>query len=204
MQARVLAGLGRHDEAVALVVHELELARRWGTAALVGKTTYILADLVSRVDDDRALSLAQEAVELLETTRNRLDLARALALLGERYAGLGDDRAGDVLHRALALADSCGADSLYARIAETMTGLGIDVPTERRDRVDLTLSERRIAELAADGVPFPDIAQSLFVTTQTVSTIVRSVSERLGAGSAEELRRGLARVGSSQSQVPSK
>ena len=193
MRARVLAALGRQDEAVALVEEELELARRWGTPALVGKTTYVLADLLARVDDERALPLAEEAVALLETTRNRLDLARALALLGARWAAVGDERAEGVFGRALALADSCAADVLRAAVASTMTGLGIAVPTGPRDRLVLTVSERRIAELAADGVAFPDIAQSLFVTTRTVSTIVRSVSERLGAATTEELRTGLVR-----------
>ena len=111
------------------------------------------------------------------------------------WRNVGDERAESAFGRALTLADSCGADVLRAAVASTMTGLGIAVPTGPRDRLVLTVSERRIAELAADGVAFPDIAQSLFVTTRTVSTIVRSVSERLGAATTEELRAGLAGLG---------
>jgi ATP/maltotriose-dependent transcriptional regulator MalT len=196
MRARVLAALGRHEEAVGLVEEELVLARRWGTPALVGKTLLVLGDLLDGSPDDRrrATTFVEEAVALLETTANRLDLARGLALLGERTADDDQERARELLGRALDLAETCAADSLRARVAGRLTGLGVDVPAVPRIRVTLTASERRIAGLAADGVAFPEIAQSLFVTTRTVTTIVSAVSERLGVSSPAELHAALDRL----------
>ncbi len=194
MRARVLARLGRLDEAVELVTEELVLARRWGTPQLVGKTLLVLGDLLTRAGDDRAVEHIEEAVALLETTRNRLDLARGLCALGEHCVPTAPDRARDLLGRALELAETCTADRLRSTVSERLAELGVDVPAAPRQRASLTASERRIAELAADGVAFPEIAQSLFVTTRTVTTIVGSVSERLGAASPRELRAALDRL----------
>jgi DNA-binding NarL/FixJ family response regulator len=133
-------------------------------------------------------------VALLETTRNRLDLARGLSMLGARVAASDPDRARTLLGRALDLAETCTADALHAEVSARLVGLGVDVPPGPRQRAALTASERRIAELAADGAAFPEIAQSLFVTTRTVTTIVGSVSERLGAASPHELRAALDRL----------
>ena len=177
MRARVLARLDRLDEAVALATEEL-----------------VLADLQGQAGDGAATALVEEAVALLETTRNRLDLARALSMLGDRVAATDPDRACTLLRRALDLAETCTADALRETVAARLAELGVDVPPGPRQRAALTASERRIAELAADGAAFQEIAQSLFVTTRTVTTIVGSVSERLGAASPHELRAALDRL----------
>jgi ATP/maltotriose-dependent transcriptional regulator MalT len=187
MRARVLARLGQLDEAVELVEEELALARRWGSPALVGKTLRVLGVLLG----DDGVPQLEQAVALLEDTPNRLELSRALADLGGRYADGGDPRGVELLSRALELAETCAADGLRVEVAERLSRLGVDVPTAPRARLTLTASERRIAEMAADGVSYPAIAQALFVTTSTVTTIVEAVCERLGAASPADLRPAL-------------
>ena len=44
----------------------------------------------------------------------------------------------------------------------------------------LTASERRVAELAAEGRSNPEIAQALFVTRKTVETHVNAIFGKLG------------------------
>jgi DNA-binding CsgD family transcriptional regulator len=51
----------------------------------------------------------------------------------------------------------------------------------------LTPSERRIAELAAQGMSNPEIAQALFVTLNTVEGHLRHVYQKLSISSRREL-----------------
>jgi DNA-binding CsgD family transcriptional regulator len=51
----------------------------------------------------------------------------------------------------------------------------------------LTASERRVAELAADGLTNRDVAQALFVTTKTVETHLGHVYRKLGVSGRDEL-----------------
>jgi DNA-binding CsgD family transcriptional regulator len=51
----------------------------------------------------------------------------------------------------------------------------------------LTASERRIAELASQGLTNREIAQSLFVTSRTVEGHLTSVFRKLQLGSRNEL-----------------
>ena len=139
MRARVLARLDRLDEAVGLATEELVLARRWGAPAPVGKTLLVLADLRGQAGDESATALVEEAVALLETTRNRLDLARALSMLGDRVATTDPDRARTLLRRALDLAETCTADALRTSVAERLAGLGVDVPPGPRQREQYVL-----------------------------------------------------------------
>lgn len=66
-------------------------------------------------------------------------------------------------------------------------------PLERgRGSADaLTTAERRVAELAADGMTNREIAQTLFVTVKTVEWHLRNTYGKLGIGCRQELR-GLA------------
>ena len=56
----------------------------------------------------------------------------------------------------------------------------------------LTASERRVAELAAEGQSNPEIAQALFVTRKTVETHLGSVYRKLDISGRGKLRRALA------------
>jgi DNA-binding CsgD family transcriptional regulator len=56
----------------------------------------------------------------------------------------------------------------------------------------LTASERRVAELAAEGRSNPEIAQALFVTRKTVETHLGHVYRKLDIGGRGELPQALA------------
>jgi DNA-binding CsgD family transcriptional regulator len=55
----------------------------------------------------------------------------------------------------------------------------------------LTPSERRIAELAADGRSNREIGLALFVTPKTVEYHLRNAYRKLDIGSRQELRQAL-------------
>ena len=57
---------------------------------------------------------------------------------------------------------------------------------------ELTPSERRIAELAAEGLSNPQIAQRLFVTVKTVEMHLSRCYRKLGIGSRSALPQALA------------
>jgi len=59
----------------------------------------------------------------------------------------------------------------------------------------LTPSERRVAEMAAEGMSNKEIAQALFVTANTVHTHLRHVYQKLGIGSRAQLAGRLTRPG---------
>ena len=56
----------------------------------------------------------------------------------------------------------------------------------------LTASERRVADLAADGLSNRDIAQMLFVTPKTIEVHLSNAYRKLEVGSRRELPRALA------------
>lgn len=53
----------------------------------------------------------------------------------------------------------------------------------------LTAAERRVADLAAEGLTNREIAQALFVTVKTVEWHLRNTYVKLEIGSRQELRR---------------
>ena len=59
----------------------------------------------------------------------------------------------------------------------------------------LTASERRVAELAAEGLSNPEIAQALFVTRKTVETHLGRVYRKLDITSRTRLTAALADAG---------
>jgi DNA-binding CsgD family transcriptional regulator len=69
----------------------------------------------------------------------------------------------------------------------------------RRDyltgRDALTPSERRVAVMAAEGLTSRDIAQALFVTTNTIDTHLAHAYAKLGISSRRQLAAALASTG---------
>jgi DNA-binding NarL/FixJ family response regulator len=143
---------------------------------------------------DRGALLLREAIDTLERGDATLERARALADLGamlRRRNRRTDAR--DLLREALDAAHRAGARPLaeYAETELRATGA-------RPRRVvlagleSLTASERRIAELASEGLTNREIAQTLFVTTRTVEGHLTSIFRKLQVDSRSELPAALA------------
>jgi DNA-binding CsgD family transcriptional regulator len=188
LKAQALAGLDRPDEAVPLLEDELERARHWGAPGALGHTLRLLG--TARAD----AGLLEEAVEVTERSSARLEHARALTALGQalrRARRPGDAR--DPLRRAFEVASRCGAQPL-AEVARAELYAAGSRP--RRDALtgpgSLTPSERRIADLAAEGQSNRDIAQALFVTPKTVEFHLTGVYRKLGISTRAALPGALA------------
>jgi ATP/maltotriose-dependent transcriptional regulator MalT len=185
--ARALDRLGRKEEAIALAEEELVAARAWGAPGTVGPVLRVLGLLRGEI------ALLEEAVEVLERSQARHELAKALADLG---SALRRDRrpseAREPLRRALELADACGADALVEHVRSELYATGARPRTTATGGVDaLTASERRVAAFAAEGQSNRDIAQALFVTPKTVEVHLSNAYRKLGIRSRRELAAAL-------------
>jgi DNA-binding CsgD family transcriptional regulator len=187
--ALALATLGEHDRARALAAEDLERARRWGAASGIGSALRTVALL------DGSLDGLREAATALEASPARLEHARALADLGAalRRAGRRTEARAPLEH-ALELADRCGGRALAALARTELQAAGGRASDPHGRGVEqLTVSERRVAELAAEGRSNPEIAQTLFVTRKTVETHLGHVYRKLDIAGRGELAGALSR-----------
>src|SRR4051812_40151854 len=184
-RAIALARLGRQDEARADAEEEVRRARAWGAPAVVSRSLRALAE----VKGAEGLPELEEAVELTSTSTARLEHAKALAALGgllRRRRRPGDAR--EPLRRALELAETCGASGLSAFARAELHAAGARPRREALRGVDsLTASERRVADLAAEGRTNREIAQELFVTPKTIEVHLGNAYRKLGVKSRRQL-----------------
>jgi len=141
------------------------------------------------------VDLLGQSVHSLEAAQAALELARSLAELGAalRRAGRRAD-AREPLRRALHLAHRCGGE----RVAEqARTDLLATGARPRRmlltGPASLTASERRVADMAAQGRSNREVAQALFVSLRTVETHLTHAFQKLGIESRAELAGALDR-----------
>jgi DNA-binding CsgD family transcriptional regulator len=182
--ALALAALGDGDRSRAMAAEDLERARRWGAASGIG----VALRTVGLVEgaSDRLL----ESVEVLRRTPARLEEARSLVELGaSRRRANRRKAARDALAPGVELADRLGARALAERgRSELQAAGGRSADPHGTGAEQLTASEQRVAELAADGLSNPEIAQALFVTRKTVETHLGHVYGKLGIRGRGELR----------------
>jgi ATP/maltotriose-dependent transcriptional regulator MalT len=188
--ALAMAALGDGDEARRMALDDLERARHWGAASGIGIALRGTALLEA---GPASVGRLREAAEVLERSPARLEEARALTDLGAalRRANHRSEARGP-LHEALALARRCGAHALAERASTELRAAGGRSSRPEQGGVQqLTASERRVAELAADGQSNPEIAQALFVTRKTVETHLGHVYRKLHISGRGEIRRAL-------------
>ncbi|WP_041730856.1 ATP-binding protein [Conexibacter woesei] len=185
--APVLAALGEREEALRLAEEELALARRWGAPRGLG---FALRARGAVADPATAVDWHARAVETLEGTPARLELARSLTDLGTALRRARRPRdAREPLRRAADLATRCDASLLAERAVHELGATG----ARRRSRTlltgveALTPSERRIAAMAAGGMTNREIAEALFLTRKTIEMHLGGAYRKLGISSREEL-----------------
>lgn len=183
-------GLGRGDQAIALLERELVAARAWGAPGTVGRTLRLLG--IARGPD--GLDSLTEAEQVTRGSAARLEHAKALFALGSALRrARRPTQARTPLREAVEEATRCGAHPLAARARSELTVAG---GRPRRGTPDgsrsLTPSERRVADLAAAGHSNNDIAQALFVTPKTVEVHLSNTYRKLGIRSRTALTEALA------------
>jgi DNA-binding CsgD family transcriptional regulator len=181
-----LAELGLHEEARALAADEVRRAQSFGAARAIGIA--LRAQALVGPPDGRADGLAA-ALEVLAPSPARLEHARVLVDLGATLRAAGQrTQAREPLLDALALAARCGALALERRARSELAAIGLRPRTADRSGTDsLTPSERRVADLAAEGNTNREIAQSLFVTEKTIETHLGRAYRKLDISSRRQL-----------------
>jgi DNA-binding CsgD family transcriptional regulator len=188
------------------LVELVEAAARAGDAALASSAVEELSDAIGLVDTNWALGVRsraraiadtagraedhhREAVERLQQTGLRMELARAQLLYGEwlrRARRTGDARVQlDAAHGTFA---DIGAAEFARRAARELRATGI-APRARTDAapLDLTPQEEQIALLASKGLSNPEIAGRLFLSTRTIEYHLHKVFTKLSVTSRRQL-----------------
>jgi DNA-binding CsgD family transcriptional regulator len=166
-----------------------DLARRsvqlapWGDAA-AAMCRGMIANGSGRSDEAlNELSVAHEGFARLGAP---WELAQALLAEGSVLRRLGQRRAaGEVLEQALAIDVSLGAAPAARRVRDELHRAR---PRPRHDD-SLTVTESRVAALAARGMTNREIAAQQFVTVATVEAHLTRIYAKLGVRSRTELVR---------------
>jgi DNA-binding CsgD family transcriptional regulator len=182
---------GRGQEAREIADDALRAARAYGAPRYIADSLRS-SGLAHAGGPD--IDQLREAVSIYERIGAQVGVARTLVDIGatlrrQRKAAA----AREPLRRALDIARACGARPLAERAEHELRAAGA---RPRRDRITgrdaLTASERRVAQLAVEGMTNRQIAETLFITRKTVESHLDHVFRKLGIHARGELEQGLA------------
>lgn len=180
-----LISLGELDRAERLIDQlerqGRELERAWALASGARCRALLLA---ARGDLAGSGAAASRALAEFERLEMRFDCARTLLVKGvsERRAKKRA-RAKTSLEEALAEFERLGA-ALWAERARSELGRA---DWRRTSDGELTVTEQRVAELAAGGLTNREVAAALFVSAKTVEANLARIYRKLGIRSRAEL-----------------
>jgi DNA-binding CsgD family transcriptional regulator len=187
-QLEALLALGRIDDAVERLDAWEADALRLGRAWIVAHATRCRGLVASACGDvDGALSLLEEAVSQHEAAGDRFGRGRSLLALGVARRRTKQKRAArEALEASEAAFDELGAAGWAARAREELGRIG-----GRTQSDGLTPSERRVADLVAQGRTNAEVAATLFLAERTVASHLTHIYAKLGIRSRTELARKL-------------
>jgi DNA-binding CsgD family transcriptional regulator len=188
------ARCGKHELAVDALDRLSQTTSASGTDWALGVQARSRALLT---EGDAAEPLYRQAIEALERTRVRVELARAHLLYGEwlrRERRRLDAR--EQLRTAHTLFTEFGMEAFAERARVELEATGEHArkrTVETRD--DLTPQEAQISRLAADGATNQEIAAQLFISPSTVDYHLRKAFRKLGVKSRHQLKQHLLQRG---------
>lgn len=191
--ALAYAASGEAAQAQSLANEELRLARAFGRPRALGIA--LRAKGLVR-GGEPGMRLLEEACRVLRSSPAKLEYARALTDSG---AALRRARqraaAGESLRTALDLAARLGATALRRRAETELRAAGGRPRRLVLSGVEsLTASERRVAELAAEGLTNRAIAQALFITPRTVEGHLTHIYRKLDINTRAKLPETMGRA----------
>jgi DNA-binding CsgD family transcriptional regulator len=181
---------GKPEPAASALAQLSETARAYGTDWALGIEARSRA---LQTEGEAAEPLYREAIERLERTPMRVELARAHLLNGEwlrRERRRLDAR--EQLRCAHAMFTEFGMEAFAERARVELEATGDHTrkrTVETRD--DLTPQEAQISRLAAQGATNQTIAAQLFISPSTVDYHLRKAFRKLGVKSRHQLRQHL-------------
>jgi DNA-binding CsgD family transcriptional regulator/tetratricopeptide (TPR) repeat protein len=148
-----------------------------------------LAELAERIDGDLVPALAEHARALasgaaapLEAAANRLvELGAALVAQEAAFGAAAAWRAGGFRRRAAA------CDELGRRLAADCESARSPAARAEIPSVALTVREREVAALAADGLSSREIADKLSLSPRTVENHLQRIYDKLGVSNRHQL-----------------
>lgn len=179
--------LGNLDQARKLAEEQSELCDP-EDARLRAVSIRIVA---ATTDPHRRVVMLGTAVEALQSTGDRLELANTLSDLGWAYHELGSFSQSRLALRSAALiAKQC--DAVAPRRTSQPAAPAVDQATAESTRSrSLSDAETRVAVLASWGYSNRQIADKLFITVSTVEQHLTRTYRKLKVNRRSELARGL-------------
>jgi ATP/maltotriose-dependent transcriptional regulator MalT len=185
-----LIELGRFDDAAGIIRRLRKRAadqdHPWGRATV--KRCAALLALTRDGYNEKSVKMLGDASADLDALQSHFDGVRCRLALGRAQRRSKQWRAArETLEQAAAAFGELGAEGWANRAQAELERVG----GRRRDGGELTASERRVAELAADGTSNKNIAAALFVTVNTVEVHLSRAYAKLGVSSRNQLAQRL-------------
>lgn len=177
--ALALMALNRRPEAEDMVTQHVESAEQSGSAWAQGLALHCAGIVAAGAEGVALLEQAAERLHGAGADAERASVLIDLGSLADRD-GASREQAIDWLRQGLDLADRCDANLLAQRAHAALVAYGARPRRRRLSGAEaLTPMERRVAELAASGLPNREIAQSLFLSLRTVESHLTSAYRKL-------------------------
>lgn len=190
--AEALIALGDFDGAAPLVGWLEERGEALGrTGALVAAARCRGLTYAAAGDGEQAVSALERSLALADRLPQPLERGRTLLALGSVHRrGKRKRLARESLDAARAVFAEMGAELWRERAEAELARVG-----GRRPRSgELTPSERRVAELVADGLTNQEVAERAFLSVRSVESNLSKIYVKLGVRSRTELVRRLERA----------
>ncbi|HEU0245852.1 MAG TPA: LuxR C-terminal-related transcriptional regulator [Gaiellaceae bacterium] len=185
-----LIALGELDTATRQLEHFETLGRRLRRSSALATARRSRGLLIAaRGDVARARTALERALAAHVPMWLPFERARTLLALGEvQRRGKQKRSARETLQEALAAFEGLGARLWAEKARAELSRVGGRAPSGG----ELTPTERRVAELVAEGRSNKEVAAELFVTPKTVDVNLSRIYTKLGVHSRTELARQLA------------
>jgi DNA-binding CsgD family transcriptional regulator len=186
-QVEALIALGELEAASELLDWHSENAELLGRRSALAAAARCRGLLRAEQGElEQALELLERAVDLSSGVPIPSEHARALLAQGAVQRRAKHKRAArDSLEAGLAIFDGMGARAWAERARAELARVGGRAPSEGA----LTPTERRVAELVAEGLQTKQVAAALFVSAKTVEGHLTNIYAKLGVHSRTELAR---------------